>query len=183
MPGFTIHISIAKEYIEKNKNEIKNKNEFIKGVIAPDMNKKLDGMPEDKSATHYGEWGKYEVTTYIDKFLEDSEIDITQDFWKGYFLHLLTDHYFYNKYFKEEYQEMVKNNDRFYYDYDCLNKRLIEKYEIEILDNIKKYMNMFDEEPKYLKESKVIDFIEEISNMKIQHKVEIIKQKGMEGLE
>lgn len=183
MPGFTIHIAIAKKYIEKNENEIKNEDEFIKGVIAPDMNKQLDGPPEDKSATHYGKWGKYEVTTYIDKFLEDSEIDITQDFWKGYFLHLLTDHYFYNKYFKKEHEEMMKNNDRFYYDYDCLNKMLIERYKIEVLDNIKKYMNMFDEEPKYLKENKVIEFIEEISNMKINDKVEIIKQKGMEGLE
>ena len=31
---------------------------------------------------------------------------------------------------------MIANNDIFYYDYDCLNKGLIEKYEIDLLDNI-----------------------------------------------
>jgi len=182
MPGFTIHIAIAKEYMKKNKNEIKNEEEFIKGVIAPDMNEKLDGPAEDKSKNHYGKWGKYEVTTYIDEFLKDTKVDMAQDFWKGYFMHLLTDHYFYIKYFKKEHEEIVKNNDRFYYDYDCLNKSLIERYQIQLLDNIKKHMNMFDEEPKYLKESKVIEFIDIISNMNIEEKAETIKQKGMEGL-
>ena len=183
MPGFTIHIAVAKQYIVKHELEIKNEEEFIKGVIAPDMNEKLDAPAEDKSKSHYGKWGKYEVTTYIQDFLNDSEVDIANDYWKGYFLHLLTDHYFYNKYFKEEHQEMVKNNDRFYYDFDCLNKSLIEKYKIHILDNIRKYMNTYDKEPKYLKEKKIIEFIEDISNMDIKEKIELIKQKGMEGLE
>ena len=182
MPGYVIHIATAKQYMKKHKTEIKNEEEFIKGVIAPDMNEKLDGPSEDKSKTHYGKWGKYEVTTYIDEFFKDSNVDMSKDFWKGYFLHLLADHYFYNKYFKEEHQEMIKNNDRFYYDYDCLNKELIEEYKIEILDNIKQYMNFFSEQPKYLKKAKLVDFIEEISNMNIEEKVEIIKQKGMEGL-
>lgn len=185
MPGYVIHIATAKQYMEKHKNEIKNEEQFIKGVIAPDMNKNLDGPAEDKSKNHYGKWGKYEVTTYIDQFLKDSNVDMSDDFWKGYFLHLLADHYFYNKdkYFRKEHQEMVKNNDRFYYDYDCLNKALIEEYQIEVLENIKNFMNFYDAEPKYLKKSKLIDFIEQIANMNIQEKVEIIKQKGMEGLE
>jgi hypothetical protein len=183
MPGFTIHIAIAKQYVKKHKNEIINEEDFIKGAIAPDMNEKLDGPAEDKSKTHYGQWGKYEVTTYINEFLKDSNVNMEQDYWKGYFLHLLADHCFYNKYFKEEHQKMIKNKDRFYYDYDCLNKSLIQKYEIEVVDNIKKYMNMYNDKPKYLVEAKVIDFIDEISNMNIQEKVEIIKQRGMEGLE
>ena len=183
MPGYTIHIAIAKQYKKKHELEIKNEEEFIKGVIAPDMNENLDGPSEDKSKTHYGKWGKYEVSTVIEDFLNDSKVDIKQEFWKGYFLHLLTDHYFYNKYFKKEHQEIIKNNDRFYYDYDCLNKELIEEYHIQILENIKDYMNFYDEEPKYLKIDKLIDFIELISNMNIQDKIEVIKQKGMEGLE
>lgn len=182
MPGFTIHIAIAKEYIKKHKLEIKDEQEFINGAIAPDMNENLEGPAEDKSKTHYGKWGKYEVTTYIDKFLKDLKVNLEDDFWKGYFLHLLTDHYFYNKVFKEEHQQIIKNNDRFYYDYDCLNRSLIERYKIDILDNIKKFMNMYEEKPKYLKESKIIDFIEEISSMNIEDKIEIIKREGMEGL-
>ena len=182
MPGFTIHIAIAKQYIKKHKLEIKDEKEFIKGVIAPDMNEKLDGPSEDKSKSHYGKWGKYEVTTNIDEFLNDSQINIKEDFWKGYFLHLLSDHYFYNKYFIEEHKEIIKNNDRFYDDYDCLNKDLIEEYQIEVLDNIKNFMNFYDRQPKYLKMAKVMDFIDLISNMNIDEEIDKIKQKGMEGL-
>ena len=182
MPGFTIHIATAKEYMKKHKLEIKNEEEFIKGVIAPDMNENLDGPAEDKSKKHYGKWGKHEVITFIDEFLKDSKVSLQDDFWKGYFLHLLTDHYFYNKYFKEEYQQTIINDDKFYYDYDCLNKSIIDRYEIHIMNNIKKFMNMYDEEPKYLKKSKIIDFIEEISSMNIDDKIEIIKREGMEGL-
>jgi len=182
MPGYTIHIAIAKKYIEKHKSEIRSEDEFIKGVIAPDMNENLDGPSEDKSKTHYGKWGKYEVTTHINQFLNDTKVDMNKDYWKGYFCHLLSDYYFYNKYFKEEHSEIIKNNDRFYYDYDCLNKKLVEKYKINILDNIKEQMNFYDAEPKYLKMSKLEEFIEIISDMSIQEKVEIIKQKGMEGL-
>ena len=83
MPGFTIHIAIAKEYMKKHKNEIKNEDEFIKGVIAPDMNEKLDGPTEDKSKNHYGKWGKYEVTTHIDDFLKDAKVNMEQEFWYG----------------------------------------------------------------------------------------------------
>jgi len=182
MPGFTIHIAVAKKYIEKHETEIKDTGEFIKGSIAPDMNEKLDKPSENKSESHYGKWGKHEVETHIDEFLKDSKVNMNRDFWKGYFLHLITDHYFYNKYFKQEHQEIIKNDDRFYYDYDCLNKELIEKYKINLIDNIKQFMNFYDGEPKYLKKEKVIDFIEQISNINIKEKIEIIKQKGMEEL-
>ena len=37
-------------------------------------------------------------------------------------------------------------------------------------------------EKTYLKESKIIDFIEENSSISIENEEEIIKQKGMEGL-
>ena len=72
MPGFTIHIAIAKQYMKKHPSEIKNEDEFIKGVIAPDMNARLDGPAEDKSENHYGKWGKYEVETHLDEFLNIS---------------------------------------------------------------------------------------------------------------
>ena len=185
MPGFTIHIAIAKQYMKKHKEEIKNEEEFIRGSIAPDLNEEMNGPAEDKSKSHFGKWGRYEVVTYLKEFLNDSIVDIQKDYWKGYFIHLLADHYFYNKekFFKKEYNEMKKNNDKFYNDFDCLNKDLLEKYEIQPLENIKKYMGIHEGEPKYLKLDKIINFIEEISDMDIQDKIKIIEDKGMEGLE
>lgn len=176
MPSFTIHIAIAKQYIKKHQEDIKSEEDFIKGVIAPDI-------VEDKHQSHYGNWEDYKEKTNIDKFLKNPIVDMKQDYWKGYFTHLLTDHYFYTQYFKRENEEIAKNKDKFYDDYNYLNKILIEKYKIETISIIKKYMDIFEGTPKYLKYDKIISFIEEISNMDITDKIEIIKEKGMEGLE
>lgn len=184
MPGFTIHIAIAKEYVKKHKNEIKDEDEFIKGTIAPDLNKEMTEIEKDKSTTHYGKWGKHQVETNIKDFLEDEKVKIYKDYWKGYLLHLIVDHYFYNKYFIKEFQKMKQNNDKFYDDYDCLNCKLIKKYNIKLVHNIEKYMYIKENnnKPKYLKEDKVNDFIDKISNIDIEEKIKIVKEKGMEGL-
>ena len=49
MPGYVIHLAIAEEYLEKNKDKAEEHDKFIKGVIFP------DGVA-DKSLTHYGEF-------------------------------------------------------------------------------------------------------------------------------
>ena len=184
MPGFTIHMAIGEEYIRINKNKIKDEKEFLKGTIAPDLNEDMTEITKEKSKTHYGKWGKYEVETNIKDFLEDENVDINKDYYKGYLLHLISDHYFYNKVFKEEHQKMKLNNDRFYDDYDCLNYDLINKYNVKILDNIKKYMitKKNNNEPKYLKIDKVEDFIDEMSNIDLEKIIKIIEEKGMGGL-
>ena len=46
MPGFTIHIIIAKEYMKKHKGEIKDEKAFIEGCMAPDFT-------DDKYKSHY----------------------------------------------------------------------------------------------------------------------------------
>ena len=56
-------------------------------------------------------------------------------------------------------------------------------YDIPKLDSIDKYMNCIEEQPKYLKKDKVMKYIEKVSDFNIKEEVEIIKQKGMEGLE
>ena len=179
MPGFTIHIAIAKLYISKHKLEIKDEKEFIKGSIAPDLNEEMSEITKEKSKTHYGKWGTYETITHLNEFLNDEKIDMNKDYWKGYYLHLLADDYFYNrdKYFKKEYDEVKKNNDKLSYDFDCINKDLIYKYEIEVLENIKKYMNIYDGEPKYLKLEKIFKFIEDISNINIQDEIQKMNYK------
>lgn len=182
MPGFTIHIAIAKQYLNKHKNEILNEKDFIKGVIAPDLDETMYEISRDKNKSHYGTWHILPVETNIDMFLNDSSVDINNDYWKGYLLHLLTDFYFYNKFFLKECLKMKNNNNNIYYDYDCLNKDLIERYQITILENIKKYMNFIDGTPKYLDKDKVIIFIEKISSLNLDNQIKIILEKGMEGL-
>lgn len=179
MPSITIHIAIGKEYIRKHRGEIKNENDFLKGTIMPDLNESMTEIIPQKNITHFSKEHKNEIN--IDLFLKDKEVNLDNDYWKGYLLHLLTDDYFYNVYFKKEYEVVVNNNDNFYYDADCLNSILMPKYKIKEISTLKKYMTIDKNktEPKYLKEDKVIDFIEKMSDIDLKKEIENLK-KGME---
>lgn len=117
MPGYVIHLAVAEEYMRK-KGKKEDSNEFIKGVIFPDSVK-------DKSLTHYGEKSS---KSNLYKFLENNKID--NSFNRGYFLHLLTDYLFYNRYIDTFSKDI-------YNDYDILNNYLIEKYKVKLPDEIK----------------------------------------------
>ncbi len=120
MPGYIIHLATATEYIRKHENEIKNKEEFFKGSIAPDLTTK-----ENKVITHYGQGSdKVELRKYL------QANDINSDYNKGYFLHLITDYIFYNKL-------LEYTSKQIYNDYDILNEYLIKKYSVTVLDEIK----------------------------------------------
>ena len=86
MPGYVIHLAVAEEYLKKHPIPKENYTDFIQGVIFPDS-------VTDKSLTHYGN-GSSESNLY--KFLLQNQI--IDSFKRGYFLHLLTDYLFYNKY-------------------------------------------------------------------------------------
>ena len=179
MPGFTIHIAIAKEYAKKHEKEIKSMDEFIEGSIAPDYIP-IENKNISKSQTHYGDWGDWtrdDQILYLDTFLKDENVDLRRDYWKGYFIHLLTDDYFDRIYFREEAKQAKKNQDTFHKDYDCLNAEIINRYHLEPIEKIKNYMNQIESEPKYLKLEKMIQFIEEMSNIDLEKQVELIKQK------
>lgn len=180
MPGFTIHIAVAKAYAKKHQKEIKNMDEFIKGTIDPDYIS-IENKEIHKSVTHYGIWGdwtKDDQKIYLDQFLQDKKVDLSKDYWKGYFIHLLADDYFDRIYFREEAKQAKKNKDTFHYDYDCLNAKIIKKYNVEVMEKIKKYMNETKEEPKYLKIEKIIQFIEEMSDIDLEQQVKLIEKKN-----
>ena len=113
MAGYVIHLAVADEYIKNYKEDIDNYDEFIQGVIYPDS-------VSDKSLTHYGpKSSKPNLKT----FLYENNID--NNFNKGYFLHLITDYMFYNK-FIEYYSTDIYN------DYDILNNSLIKKFNVKL---------------------------------------------------
>ena len=110
--------------------------------------------------------------------MQDKKVDLSKDYWKGYFIHLLADDYFDRIYFREEAKQAKKNKDTFHYDYDCLNAKIIKKYNVEVMEKIKKYMNETKEEPKYLKIEKIIQFIEEMSDIDLEQQVKLIEKKN-----
>ena len=160
MPGYVIHIAIANEYIRRNKS-IENKKELIDGVLAPDS-------VTDKSLTHYGE---YSSRPNLREYLIQNEL--TTDYKKGYFLHLLTDYLFYNYY-------IVKPKGvTFYQDYDRTNKELIEKYDVHLPEELKKYANISsDLEPEILKLDLLENMIDEISSVNLEKAAKEIKNNN-----
>lgn len=157
MPGYVIHLAVAEKYIEKHKNDIENYNEFIEGVIFPDSIK-------DKLQTHFGNGSsKSNLVKFLDKYSLDSSFN------KGYFIHLLTDYLFYNKYID------TFSND-IYNDYDILNKELINKYHVTIPDKVKNQVFFKDTGSLKLLSMNLVDsLINEISNLDINMIAEEIK--------
>lgn len=148
MPGYVIHLAVAKQYIKKHKNQIKDEEEFYKGVVYPDS-------VSDKSLTHYGEKS---TKVILKKFFEEK--DLKTDFNKGYFVHLITDYLFYNK-FLDFFSKDIYN------DYDITNKPLIDKYQVNITDDIKEKIFFKDGKTTVFSLENVINFIEKTSEYDI----------------
>ena len=153
MAGYVIHLAVAEEYIKNYPKDIDDYKEFIEGVIYPDSVK-------DKSLTHYGPKSS---KPNLKLFFEDK--DINDSFNKGYFLHLLTDYLFYNR-FLDYFSKDIYN------DYDILNKVLIEKFEVKIPDSVKNSVFYLEGETKILNLEETIEFI--INTAK--HKINDIKE-------
>lgn len=148
MPGYVIHLAIAEEYLRKHKNKEKY-SEFINGVIYPDS-------VSDKSKTHYGEASS---KVNLNNFLKEKKLDNSFD--RGYFLHLLTDYLFYNRY-------IDTFSKKIYDDYDLLNKRLIEKYNVKLPEETKKSVFFKEgEQLTILSDKLVCKIIDEISEYDI----------------
>ena len=155
MPGYVIHLAVAEEYLKKHKNRKENYNEFIEGVIYPDS-------VTDKSQTHYG---PKSGETNIVNFLKENRVE--DSFIRGYFLHLITDYLFYNKYIDTFSMDI-------YNDYDILNKRLIEKYSVIIPEKVRNKVFFKDNlNLKILSMELVEKLIDEISSLDID---EIVKE-------
>ncbi len=148
MAGYVIHLAIAEEYLRKHNDIKEDYEEFIKGVIYPDS-------VTDKSLTHYGIKSSKVI---LKDFLQDNEIN--NSYMRGYFLHLITDYLFYNKY-------LEKFSKDIYNDYDILNKRLIEKYNVVLPENIQNNVFYKEGETKILTMELAIKIIDEISDLNL----------------
>lgn len=188
MPSFNIHLAVAIKYCEKN--VIKNKDDFFKGSIAPDLVK-------DKSITHYtGFKDTSNLKRYLkekvrlNEYLKNEKID--SDYKSGEFLHLVTDYIFFNELFEEEYIENVTYKEfvqDLYYSYNITNKYLEKQYDIHSL-NLDDIMNNNIKDAlknkkvdntvgkNILPVEKLEEFIETMSNLDIKKYIEKIKKEN-----
>ena len=154
MPGYVIHLAVGKVYFQHNK--INDLESFEKGIMAPDMQ-------EDKSKSHYG---PFSSSPGIKKFLEQKGISNSYD--EGYFLHLLTDYLFYNK-FLNKWEKSI------YDDYDIINENIIKKYGIEIPKEIQEKVRFKQGNLTILNEDEIYKFIELVGKINVR---QIISKKG-----
>ena len=168
MPSYMIHLCLAKEYARKYK--VENEKEFIEGTFYPDK-------VEIKGETHYSPY--YSSDTNLYEFLQDRKLD--SSFNEGYFLHLVADCVFYNKYFADH-----RNFDRAILrkDFDILNPQLMSRYNItETPGEVKQYLVWQDGQTVEYHYDKVVQFIEEVSNYEL-HKLgeKILQEKDFQFL-
>lgn len=165
MAGYVIHLAVGKVFFDNFPDEIKDYEKFIEGIIYPDS-------VTDKSLTHYGpKSSKVNLKNFFD------ERDIEDDFNKGYFLHLVTDYLFYNKFLK------CFSKTYIYNDYDILNKKLEEQFQIKIPNKIKDKVFYKDGETKILKLEETINFIIKVASYSLKDIKEAVLQDDKNWLE
>ena len=130
MPSLDIHIAIARKYLKKY-NDIKDEVAFIKGNLDPDL-------AEDRIASHYTkEKDKKELSKILknkvglNDYLKDK--NVSNDYEKGYFLHLVSDYIFFNFFFDKDYIKTTTYTNfkkDLYYSYNMIHDYLINKYDI-----------------------------------------------------
>ena len=156
MPSYVIHLATGEEYIKKYKNDIKNKQEFLKGIVEPDQ------LPDNRKA-HDGR--KREISSLI-KFIENNGSDLEIDFTKGYFLHLYADYLLYSKYYPDV---------NLYDDYEKVNQYITEKYNVDLPKHLYKYGNYKKGKPEYLTYDFLDNFINEVIDKKIEDRIKELK--------
>jgi len=160
MAGYVIHLAVAREYIRNFK--VKDEEEFIKGTLAPDLL-----STDTKQLTHYSDTTSSEVN--LKKFIDSNTLHTS--YIQGYFLHLIVDYLFYNKYFTVRSKEI-------YNDYDILNEEIIKLYNLDIPEEIKDVVQFKTGELQVLDKEKVYKLINEISRKSLKEYKKEIKRMG-----
>ncbi len=137
MASAIIHLCVAKEI---NKYLKMDENYLLLGSIAPDISKQIG---ETKEISHFLDHSNEDDIPNIDRFLLKYRSELNNPFEMGYFIHLLTDKYWFRDYvykFIDRYtQDKIKKNvtytalkDLIYNDYTNLNITLIDNHNLNL---------------------------------------------------
>ena len=137
MASAVIHLCIAKEV---NKYLKMNEYDLLLGSIAPDISKQIG---ETKEISHFLDHSNEDDIPNIDRFLAKYRNDLHNPFTMGYFIHLLTDKYWFRDYIYQYVDRYTRENNKrkltasalrniIYNDYTNLNTVLIDKYELSL---------------------------------------------------
>ena len=177
MPCLVIHLAVAKKYLEKHPEE--NKDEFILGSIAPDINlyninQYINGVADGKNSHHFGlNYETGNILEYMKKKVDFALFfksnDINTSFLRAYFLHLLCDYRFFSEYINDEWFNSLSFMDAVkigYNEYNLITPIIISKYDLEVPNQIKDIISGKGKgKLKVLDEQTIYRFIDEMSNV------------------
>ena len=142
MPSYAIHLAAALKYLESHtENDIAA---FLEGALAPDL--------LEKPASHYGPKSSAPglELCIADRGLSDC-------FNRGYYFHLYTDMKFYNEFLPRFVSAFSRE---IYNDYDNIIRAIIDRYGVEIPDEIKDTVGFSEGEPKIIPLEALFEFID-----------------------
>ncbi len=161
MAGYAVHLAVAKE-LEKSLNIINTDNYYL-GVCAPDLFKLVEKQSDLSGLnSHFGNSSNTNVAEFYQIFQNYQE----DDFMKGAFVHIITDYCFYKKLTLGWYPNIYK-------DYDKTNKTIIDKYKIDIPQNIKHFIKYEEGPTERLCKFNLLTFIESFKDKNINELMEL----------
>jgi hypothetical protein len=138
MASAVIHLCIANEV---NKYLNMNSNELLLGSIAPDISKQVG---ETKEISHFLDHTNEDDIPNINRFLAKYRKELNKPFEMGYFIHLLTDKYWFRDYVYNYIERYTKNNEKKKVTYTALRDLIYNDYTNINIDLIDKYMLPLD---------------------------------------
>ena len=173
MASLYMHLFVAQEYLKKNSNKEKE-NEFIEGSIAPDL-------VDDKPKSHYG---PITAKPNLRAFLKNNNVN--NSYYRGYFLHLLTDYLFYN--YLIDIDKVVEQigveewKRKLYKDYNGISSKIANRINIETPEQLKKYVVSEEEATELFREQDLFDFLVNIARINIDEMVKKIQKEKEEDI-
>lgn len=164
MAGYGIHLAIANKYLEIHPNE--NKDEFIQGTIDVDLAK-------DRIKSHYTGTTDYsDLMHFLDQKVVLSgyvkERKLKTSYERGYFLHLVTDYYFYTEFLDKNWIQSVDYTEFkrvMYHDYSALNNFFIQRYGVQYPPAVIEKIESNEDRPEIIQEDAIDKFIEKMSKI------------------
>lgn len=159
MPSLVMYLAIAKKYMEKHPEE--NEEEFIEGILAPDRKRNVRA---ERHKLHYGS----SHNPNLNEFYKKNGLGSSYN--RGYFLNLLTDYLFYNKYLQEYSADI-------FYDFKRMNKRIEDKYEVHVPEELENRVKYKDGELKVVDEDEVYKFIDSVGQLDLEKYKEQVSER------
>ena len=161
MPGYVIHLATAYVHL-RTQCDVRDAGAFLRGVIAPDQL-----LP--KTESHFGD---DTANPGLDLFADTH--DMRDDYQRGYFLHLLADYLFYNRFLSD-----FVWSPAVYDDYDRLNARLVEAYGVAVPEEVRGTVGFRDDDLEVFRFDRICGFIDTVGAIDLD---ELLRTRDYDGI-